>query len=330
MMDKKVEFSIIVPVYNVAGYLKQCLDSILDQSFFDYEIILVDDGSTDHSGRICDDYAALYENIRVIHKQNGGLSDARNAGIAESVGEYVVFVDSDDYIEKDALRNFHTLLDRSKGPEVLITRLKQVYESLPAQYMDENMPFDVLNKEDKKNITDWVFSHSQNTWPSVKYILKRSLIDQYDIKFKAGFFHEDIDWTTTVFIHADSFACLDYYWYNHRMGRRDSITTIINAKRTLDVIRLVCEDIKRFSWIDKELKKIVFNRLVLSLFASLGNFTFFNNEDKERIIKELSENMDVLKYASCLRHKAFVLYCKFFGLADALRVMGAVQNKINI
>ena len=100
-------FSVILPVYNVAPYLERCIGSILTQNFEDYEIILVNDGSTDISGQICDGYAEKYPNIRVIHKSNGGLASARNAGLELAEGEYVWWVDSDDWIEPGALEQLH-------------------------------------------------------------------------------------------------------------------------------------------------------------------------------------------------------------------------------
>lgn len=90
-------FSIIVPVYNTAEYLPQCIDSVLSQSFRDFEVILIDDGSTDHSGAICDQYAAADERVKVCHQANGGASRARNLGLAHATGEFVLFLDSDDY-----------------------------------------------------------------------------------------------------------------------------------------------------------------------------------------------------------------------------------------
>ncbi|OUO45672.1 glycosyltransferase family 2 protein [Megasphaera sp. An286] len=95
------KISVIVPVYNVASYLKECIDSLLSQIFNDIEIILVDDGSTDESGYICDQYAQKDARIKVIHKRNGGLSDARNAGLDICRGEFIGFVDSDDYVDND-------------------------------------------------------------------------------------------------------------------------------------------------------------------------------------------------------------------------------------
>ena len=94
-------FSLILPVYNVELYLKECIVSILKQTYTDYELILVDDGSTDGSGAICDEYAEKEKQIKVIHKANGGSSDARNAGIETAQGEYIIYLDSDDYIISD-------------------------------------------------------------------------------------------------------------------------------------------------------------------------------------------------------------------------------------
>lgn len=108
-----LRFSVVLPVYNVERYLKRCIHSVLEQNREDYEMILVDDGSTDGSPAICDDYAESYPHIRVIHKENGGLSSARNAGIKAAQGEYVWFVDSDDWIEPDALNR----LDQTIGSE---------------------------------------------------------------------------------------------------------------------------------------------------------------------------------------------------------------------
>ena len=95
--------SIIVPIYNVKPYLKECLDSILVQTFSDFELILVDDGSTDGSERLADSYALSDPRVKVVYKENGGLSSARNAGLDLACGEYIYFVDSDDYIEPDTL-----------------------------------------------------------------------------------------------------------------------------------------------------------------------------------------------------------------------------------
>lgn len=107
--------SVIVPVFNVKGYLKRCIDSILHQTFQCFEVILVDDGSDDGSGRICDDYQTQYDNIKVIHKQNAGLGFARNSGMEIAKGRYIMFVDSDDYISHDCLQNLYEAADGNEA-----------------------------------------------------------------------------------------------------------------------------------------------------------------------------------------------------------------------
>ena len=111
MTKHNPKLSVIVPIYNVEAYLRRCVDSILAQTFTDYELILVDDGSPDNCGEICEEYAGTDDRIRVIHKENGGLSDARNAGLDVATGAYVGFVDSDDYIHPNMYQRLIDLME---------------------------------------------------------------------------------------------------------------------------------------------------------------------------------------------------------------------------
>ncbi|HEM5188819.1 TPA: glycosyltransferase, partial [Streptococcus suis] len=110
----KILLSVIIPVYQVEKYLKRCIDSVLAQKFIDYEIILVDDGSTDSSPEICDEYSIEHPHISVIHKENGGLSDARNVGIKHAVGEYIFFLDSDDWISPTMFESLKEIISSKK------------------------------------------------------------------------------------------------------------------------------------------------------------------------------------------------------------------------
>lgn len=121
-MNKLV--SVIVPVYNVEKYLERCINSIIQQSYNNLEIILIDDGSTDASGKICDEYKEKDDRIIVIHKENGGLSDARNAGIKIFTGEYVTFIDSDDYVSKNMVSNMLDILEKSSCRIVQVESIK--------------------------------------------------------------------------------------------------------------------------------------------------------------------------------------------------------------
>ena len=116
--------SVIVPVYNVEKYLKDCLESIINQTYKNIEIILVDDGSKDNSGKICDEFANLDNRIKVIHKENGGLSDARNFGLNNAHGEWVMFIDSDDYID---ITMIDKLIKASFDKELVMCRMLKIY-----------------------------------------------------------------------------------------------------------------------------------------------------------------------------------------------------------
>ena len=119
---KRVKISVIVPVYNVITYIDRCICSIINQTYRDFEVILVDDGSTDDSGLRCDEYALKYDYIKVIHKENGGLSDARNCGCLCSIGEYITFVDSDDYIDFTYLEKLYEVVSHTEA-EIVICRI---------------------------------------------------------------------------------------------------------------------------------------------------------------------------------------------------------------
>ena len=121
--------SVIVPVYNVEKYLPQCLNSIINQTYKNIEVVLVDDGSTDDSGNICEEYKKNDERIIVVHQKNSGLSAARNVGIEISTGEYITFIDSDDYISPDYIENLYSALEQYSA-DIAICDLKKVSEKV--------------------------------------------------------------------------------------------------------------------------------------------------------------------------------------------------------
>lgn len=242
--EGKMRFSIIVPVYNVEDYLEKCLDSIINQAFHDYELILVDDGSEDRSGAICDIYAPKYDRVTVIHQENLGPGGARNSALKISRGEYIIFVDSDDHIEPDSLGNFHLTLNRSGNPDLMLTRTKKIFAGRIV-FVDENLLFEQVKDGSKADVINMMFNYSENLWPSMNYVVKKDLIDDNNIDFPSSCLHEDVDWTFKIFLFADTFTANEFYWYNHRKDRPFSITNTKTPKRTLDVIKLVSEIVEQ-------------------------------------------------------------------------------------
>ena len=130
-MKQNPLISVIIPVYKVEPYLRQCVDSILSQTYTNLEVILVDDGSSDHCPAICDSYATQDSRVRVIHKTNGGLSDARNAALEVCTGDYIAFVDSDDWIEPEMYTDMMDLMQKQKLDIVFCT-VREIVDGVPA------------------------------------------------------------------------------------------------------------------------------------------------------------------------------------------------------
>ena len=169
--------SVIVPVYNVEKYLHRCIDSILAQSFTDFELLLIDDGSKDNSGEICDGYAANDSRVRVFHKENGGVSSARNVGLDNAMGIWVAYVDSDDWVAKDYLKN---LIGHTKtGVDLVVSFPTYCFEDASSS-KPEYLPKLV----DEHNFEEIFVEHSmhQNTSPWSK-LFRRSIIESANIRF---------------------------------------------------------------------------------------------------------------------------------------------------
>ena len=129
MRENTILFSVVMPVFNVEKYVREAIYSVINQNYQNYELILVDDGSTDSSGIICDEYAKNNAKIKTFHKKNGGLSDARNYGIKKSDGRYIVLLDSDDALEKDSLYNLENIIKENDYPKIICNRRASFVEN---------------------------------------------------------------------------------------------------------------------------------------------------------------------------------------------------------
>lgn len=227
-------FSIIIPVYNVEKYLQKCFNSVLEQSYKDYEVILIDDGSTDLSGRICDEISGKYSSVIVIHKENGGLSDARNTGMAIAKGEYIILLDSDDMIGNDGLKILSELIQRNNYPQIIINRIKTFREE-SSSYTECKYFFDYeinqlsIAEEYKKLMKNKAYI--PGAWTIVS---KREYLLENNLFFVKGLLHEDEQWTPRVILGASSMAYNNNCLYLYRVGREGSITYLKNVKREKD------------------------------------------------------------------------------------------------
>lgn len=207
--------SIIVPIYKVEQYLSRCIDSILNQTFQDFELILVNDGSPDNCGQVCETYAIKDKRIKVIHKENGGLSDARNAGLDICSGEYIGFIDSDDFIHPRMYERLYSVLQKS---EALIAQCDfQYFSDIEEILMTvETSEFEVYDY--KEAIAGIIDNHLLvvNVWNKLYH---KSLFE--NIRFPKGKIHEDEYVTYKLFYYAKKIARLEeklYFYYNNSNG----------------------------------------------------------------------------------------------------------------
>lgn len=204
--------SVIVPVYNVSNYLERCVQSLLDQSYADFELILVDDGSTDDSGQLCDQLAQQDQRIKVIHKPNGGLSDARNAGLEVASGQWLSFVDSDDWVEPDFLQKLHAAAVQSDA-EVAICAYALTYDRQPCRSVLIGKASVVMVSERAlEDILTYQRFGGVMTWNK---LYKKDLFIKQQIRFPKGKVHEDNFTTYKTYYYANKVAYIDEALYNY-------------------------------------------------------------------------------------------------------------------
>lgn len=206
-MNKNPKISVIVPVYNVEKYLQRCIDSILAQTFTDFEVLLIDDGSKDKSGEICDEYAVKDKRIRVFHKENGGVSSARNIGLEHCIGEYICFCDADDWVDISWLKGF-----TSKFPSDLIVQ----------GYKCKLFKFDKWENRQLPNIClpvnsalKCLFEHENMGYLWCR-CFRAALIKTYNVRFNEFFIlGEDYDFILSFCVHVKEIVLSEVYAYNY-------------------------------------------------------------------------------------------------------------------
>lgn len=218
--------SVIIPVYNVQDYLARCVDAVLAQTYTDLEIILVDDGSLDVSGDMCDDYAAQDSRIRVIHKSNGGLSDARNAGLDVMRGDYVTFIDADDYVHPSFVEVLVDTIKKTKSQIAVCTWQELNDGCSPRKVKTHNARCKIYDQEEAINS---VFYQRKLNHSACSRLFERRLFDS--LRFPEGALYEDLAVIYPLLVQVDRVALVyaPMYYYMHREG---SIITTMSLRRT--------------------------------------------------------------------------------------------------
>lgn len=305
------EVSIIVPVYNVEKYLLRCIDSILAQTFENIEILLVDDGSTDSSGAMCDEYAQKDSRIRVIHKKNGGLSDARNAGIDSAAGDYLCFIDSDDFVAPNMIQVLYDLIKKNDA-DVSVCGICDCYET-----------GEFAQSSDSREIVCSGIEALRLTLEGEKLpgsvcskLIHRSLCQTH--RFVKGKTYEDAFFTPELFIQAKKVAAttqsLYHYW--HRAG---SITTLPFSPKNMDVIEAYEHTLAQVKKNCPQLCDVAMFRLYWAHFVVLDKILVTEN------YKTLPQYQQVLSFLK--KNWLSIVKCPCF---QRSRRIAAITLKLNV
>ena len=244
-MNESPAVSVIIPVFNTETYLERCLFSLRQQTLSNIEIILIDDGSTDASGRICDEYAWNEPRCTVIHKNNEGLSAARNDGLKLAHAKYIMFVDSDDWVEPEFCEIPYQIAEQNEA-ELVVFRRRWYRESTTEQAL-----FPCEGIADKKDVlTTWWNLTGVIVWNK---LFHRKLFE--DILFPVGRLSEDTAVTHKLIYKANRVYLVNKCLYNHRIGRKDSITerktyNFLIDERTFNIMR--ARDLRQWGYISRE------------------------------------------------------------------------------
>ena len=305
--------SIIIPVYNVEQYLNQCVDSILNQKLDSFEIILVDDGSPDNSGKICDEYAKKDARIRVIHKENGGLSMARNTGIDAAEGEYIIFIDSDDWWNPEV--SVKSMLDAVKACSATDMFLFSSLDYVEGLGYFKRAEHERLASISTDTVSDYYKGLLQNGNLEVSAatkILKTSFIRDNKLYFKAGIKGEDNEWIIRTLRALKSVRIFpDAPLYVYRAGRVGSISNTIKQGNITDLLDIISEAIEyRKENGDKDgLMECELCFASYLWFSALGLTSKLSKSEKKSLYPIFKKTASVCKYSNSKKTKmAYRLY----------------------
>ena len=310
----EMKFTIIIPAYNVEAYIDECLASVAAQSYGDWEAIVVDDGSTDGTGEKCDEWGSKDERIRVVHQENRGLSAARNVGIEKAKGEYILFVDGDDWIEQDALS---VLVSELQGEDAVCFGGRR--------YFQDEKRFEKADSVEPKNYENGWEYYCENALKPKNFSFVSAVLRAYrteflqdkQLRFKEGILHEDNLFTPIVLYHAGKVRTINVSLYNYRI-RKGSIMTTYSIKKLHDKV-VIANELSAFFISKKNIEKKTVFRYITQMYQTV----FYEQRPKEterQLLRAVDWNSYYIVSRGKLRHR--MLYA-------ALRVSPTLFRTIN-
>lgn len=298
MEEKPIKLSYVVPVYNAEDYLRQCVDSILRQNYDNFEIILVDDGSSDQSGAICDDYSKQDQRVKTIHQPNSGVAGARNAGIKEASGDYLFFVDNDDWIASDKVASLVSALEETHADLVINKYL--ITGSGPDSIGNGFINQSQINGKSREEVLNYFRTGRINIMAPWEYVVKRDILIRNNLFFlsdQGGV--DDSYFSPILFCHCQSFLLTDdirYYWRQRAGSQGQSHKPhayVLKMLSTIEALKKSRDQIK-----EDYAKDYLSYCLYKNLFSLFGQYYKYLPADREYLRDWLEKNRESIKQAA--------------------------------
>lgn len=323
--------SIIIPVYNAEQYIDECLKSILTQTYTDYEIILVDDGSKDKSPDICDDYAKKYENIRSLHELNSGPSTARNWGLQEAKGDYIIFVDSDDFwMESD---NLMTLMNHPalKSPSFEVLEFNRVrYMPSSKSYVNfPKFPEFLLEPHNINQVIPELVGKGLFPMSPCTKVMKKDFLLRNNIKFIEGIISEDSPWYMDILLKAqDGLVFSNLYMYGNRSEIQTSRSTQFSEKKIKDIVWILGCDSDRVnkSNLPDNVKSALLSSLAYKYILVIVLEHEHWNQIDDKVHKEIEEFKWLLQYDVHPKVRRVNKLIKYIGWTLSMKLLSFYLN----
>ena len=317
--------SIIVPIYNVGKYLPRCIESILNQTFNNFELILVNDGSTDNSGVVCDDYAKKDTRIKIVHKSNGGVSSARNAGLYVAKGEYIGFVDPDDYIDKNMYEKLYRLCIDNNS-DIAICRFNR---EINGKIQNKESTEEIIELNNMEAMNE-LFKGNLYRFSLCNKLFSKKCFN--DVLFPEGRIHEDLSTTYKLFANSKKAVYIDYYGYIYVKRENSILTSTYNEKRLQAFIGW--DEIIEF--IDKNYYEIIEQVIATFTYWCVDNILYIlnqvNNSKKKNnylnIIQKYTTKYYIYIKRNNILSRSYKLRIRIFNINYKLFILGRKIRKV--
>lgn len=313
----RIKVSVIVPVYNVEKYIDKCLNSLVNQTLNEIEIIIVNDGSPDNSQKIIDKYVKKYPNkVKSFIKENGGQGSARNLGLKYAKGEYISFVDSDDWIDFDALEKMYNLAKKEKSDIVI------------CDMVDHYPDYEIYHNCTKYN------SVFEVTPSACNKIFKRSIIK--DIRFLSKLWYEDFNFTTKILFNTDKISNISKEFYHCNCGHISTMNND-NSLKNLDMITII-DDIIDYLKKNNKYDKNIISYLIFDhiLITTINRVSIQNSNDKKEVINKLikycknniSDYRDMEFYSNISKNRKIIAWLNYHKMYNVSKLLLKIKENI--